>query len=628
MLTFAVTGAFALNYQKAYAAGVSVWWPTNNAQVAGTQPFKARIDGMNLSDYSMYWQVDNGQLNQMSDNNTDAPHKEASVDLTNWHWQPSGTYQINFVAKDKNGNTIGTQAETIHTNASGAPAPVVTVPVVTQPAPVVKPPVVVTPPPTATTPNSTSNGGSTTTTSPTNSPAPTASSISAWWPTDNTHMTGVQPFKAVVDNASLGSYTMYWQVDNGQLNQMSTNSDHKEATVDLSGWHWHGTGPYAITFVAKNSSGATIASKTVNIYLDNQTSSNTTPVTGSNSGSAPAGSTNTGTGSTQTTPVTQPPIVTPPVSTPPTTTGSTPSTIGPVSMGAARSGDPISGVSLYTDPNSTAANQAQQWASSNPAGAALMMKIATEPVGKWFGGWNSNIQADTAAYVNAAASSNSVPVLIAYNIPFRDCGGFSAGGATTPDAYNAWISGMAQGIGSHKAVVVLEPDGLANMDCLSQSDQTARFAMLQNAVKTLKANSGTSVYIDAGNSNWISAADMAPRLQKAGIAQADGYALNVSNFYATSDLTSFGDTLSPLVGNKHFVIDTSRNGNGPNGSEWCNPAGRALGQRPTAQTGNSLVDAFLWLKTPGESDGNCNGGPSAGVWWPDYAVGLAQRAAY
>ena len=82
-----------------------------------------------------------------------------------------------------------------------------------------------------------------------------------------------------------------------------------------------------------------------------------------------------------------------------------------------------------------------------------------------------------------------------------------------------------------------------------------------------------------------------------------------------------------MLGNKPFVIDTSRNGKGSNG-EWCNPSGRALGASPTANTGDPLVDAFFWLKAPGESDGACNGGPGAGTFWPEYALGLAQRAAY
>jgi len=46
----------------------------------------------------------------------------------------------------------------------------------------------------------------------------------------------------------------------------------------------------------------------------------------------------------------------------------------------------------------------------------------------------------------------------------------------------------------------------------------------------------------------------------------------------------------------------------------------------TAKTGNRLVDALLWIKPPGTSDGPCNGGPPAGVFWPSYAVSLAANA--
>ncbi|MGH7487297.1 MAG: glycoside hydrolase family 6 protein, partial [bacterium] len=60
--------------------------------------------------------------------------------------------------------------------------------------------------------------------------------------------------------------------------------------------------------------------------------------------------------------------------------------------------------------------------------------------------------------------------------------------------------------------------------------------------------------------------------------------------------------------------------------EWCNPAGRGLGSRPTTNTADPLVDAYLWIKSPGESDGACNGAPPAGEWWADYALGLAERS--
>lgn len=84
--------------------------------------------------------------------------------------------------------------------------------------------------------------------------------------------------------------------------------------------------------------------------------------------------------------------------------------------------------------------------------------------------------------------------------------------------------------------------------------------------------------------------------------------------------------ISYLVGSKHFIIDTSRNGLGPapDGS-WCNPPGRALGPKPTADTGFPLVDAFYWMNSPGHSDGECGNFLSAGTWVPEYAFGLARR---
>ena len=83
--------------------------------------------------------------------------------------------------------------------------------------------------------------------------------------------------------------------------------------------------------------------------------------------------------------------------------------------------------------------------------------------------------------------------------------------------------------------------------------------------------------------------------------------------------------ITQFIAADNFVIDTSRNGNGSNG-EWCNPRGRAIGSRPTTATGNNLVDAYLWIKVPGESDGYCNGGPSAGTFWPEYALELVRNA--
>ncbi len=117
---------------------------------------------------------------------------------------------------------------------------------------------------------------------------------------------------------------------------------------------------------------------------------------------------------------------------------------------------------------------------------------------------------------------------------------------------------------------------------------------------------------------------MADMLNRAGIAQANGFALNVSNFDWTTNNVNYGTEISRLVGGKHFVIDTSRNGNGP-GDRWCNPEGRALGT-PSRGFASGLVDAYLWIKPPGDSDGACFGYGNG--FLPAYACGLAERAGF
>lgn len=291
-------------------------------------------------------------------------------------------------------------------------------------------------------------------------------------------------------------------------------------------------------------------------------------------------------------------------------------------------GNPISGVNFWIDPNSSAKQTADSWRATRPGDAAQIDKIASGSQAQWFGDWNADVFADVSAAANTAATAGAVPVLVAYNIPQRDCGGLSAGGVGSAAAYKTWIAAFANGLVGHKAVVILEPDALTQTDCLSAADLATRMDLIQYAVSALKsASANVAVYLDGGHSAWRSASDQASRLQRANVAAADGFALNVSNFQYTSNLIAYGKSVSALIGGKHFVIDTSRNGLGPAANdEWCNPAGRGLGFRPTTNTADPLVDAYLWIKTPGESDGACNGAPAAGQWWADYALGLAQRS--
>jgi endoglucanase len=262
---------------------------------------------------------------------------------------------------------------------------------------------------------------------------------------------------------------------------------------------------------------------------------------------------------------------------------------------------------FYADPDSNATRQASKYdKQGRPEAARLMRAMAAVPQAFWFtGGTAGQVRKDVDRVVDRASNAGAVAVLVAYNVPGRDCGGYSAGGARH---YGRWIDGFADGIGDRSAVVIVEPDALA-------SGCGARH--VRRAVTRLKRTSA-AVYVDAGHSRWQPAARMARRLKQVG---AKAFALNVSNFRATDELVAYGTKIG-----MHFVIDTSRNGQGPKGTRWCNPGGRGLGQPPTTDTGNPLVDAFLWIKIPGESDGECGKAPTAGTWWPRYALGLARRA--
>jgi endoglucanase len=362
------------------------------------------------------------------------------------------------------------------------------------------------------------------------------------------------------------------------------------------------------------------------------------------------------------------------------------------------------------------------------------------PQAVWFtGGSPKSVKQDVRNIVQRAAAKHTVPVLVAYNIPFRDCAQFSAGGATSVPEYQAWIDGFAAGIGNGKALVILEPDGLGIIpyydpygsadgssalewcqpaEADPQSAAADRFALMNYAVDALKAKPNVSVYLDGTHSAWLGVGDAAHRLAQAGVARADGFYLNISNYQFTANLVQYGTWVSKclaiaatpaqffgcpnqywnggplpakiaqLLGEwtgvalspygewsdttdtpnlntsginlryasmlgatqptAHFVIDTSRNGRGPwqppdgvypDPQDWCNPPDRGAGLRPSTKTGNALNDAFLWVKVPGESDGQCyrwTTGPNdpvrnmqdppAGQWFPEMALELARNA--
>ncbi|MFI6940068.1 glycoside hydrolase family 6 protein [Streptomyces sp. NPDC050418] len=265
---------------------------------------------------------------------------------------------------------------------------------------------------------------------------------------------------------------------------------------------------------------------------------------------------------------------------------------------------------------------------SDPRRPQIEAQIADRPAAVWFADYSPDTITSRVRAVTAGGSARGqVPTVVAYAIPDRDCGGHSQGGAPDLGAYDAWVEKFAAGLGSSEVIVILEPDSLAQFDCLSADQRAARFASLARAGRTLKAaNPNARVYYDGGHSGWNSAAKQAGALRQAGAASSassDGIFTNVSNFHRTEDEVTFAQSVLSAMGGSSglgAVIDTSRNGNGPPADgEWCDPAGRKLGRPPTLSTGQSRIDAYLWIKLPGESDG-CKGKP--GTFTPSYAYDL------
>ncbi|MEU9479504.1 glycoside hydrolase family 6 protein [Streptomyces sp. NPDC048191] len=278
---------------------------------------------------------------------------------------------------------------------------------------------------------------------------------------------------------------------------------------------------------------------------------------------------------------------------------------------------------FYVDPDSSA----KRWVAANPGdGRALAINssVANTPMAHWFGSWSGTIGTATGAYVGAAEYQHKLPILVAYNIYNRDyCGGHSAGGAASPSAYASWIAQFAGGIADRPSIVLLEPDSLADYGCMTGAQIGERESMITGALTQFNRQTpNTWVYLDAGNPGWASPATMAQRLNEAGLRQAHGFSLNISNYYTTAENIAYGNAVNSELGarygyTKPFVVDTSRNGNGSNG-QWCNPSGRRTGT-PTRTGGGA--EMLLWIKTPGESDGDCGvgAGSSAGQFLPEVA---------
>lgn len=252
--------------------------------------------------------------------------------------------------------------------------------------------------------------------------------------------------------------------------------------------------------------------------------------------------------------------------------------------------------------------------------------LAAQPTAYWLTPEQDplgTVGATVSSLIAQAREQGRAAAMVVYGLPDRDCGNHSAGGLTAEE-YPRWVAQIGAALRTApdvQKIVVLEPDSIAlSTEC---GDTGARAGYLSSAVDAL-TSTATWIYIDGGHSSWHSADEMAGLIEQTGlIGKVRGVATNVSNYQSTFDEFAYAHALSERLDGTHAIIDTSRNGRATAGATWCNPSDQRVGE-PGGTYGDEVIDTTLWIKPPGESDGTCNGGPAAGLWWPHGAEELTR----
>jgi endoglucanase len=259
------------------------------------------------------------------------------------------------------------------------------------------------------------------------------------------------------------------------------------------------------------------------------------------------------------------------------------------------------------------------------ADRATFAKLLAVPRFRWFGAWVPTFNRGTkwgarktaARYIEAVQRGDrgaAVGIGIFRLDPFeREACSRLPTGAEISD-YKRWIQEFAAGIGDSRVIMLLQPDMPFTL-CLPHHSQID-LQLISWTVKRFEALAHTTVYIDAGSSDWLKAGQTASMLKRAGVANARGFGLDLTHFDSTAHEVAYGKkvvkTLARLhVNGVHFAVNTSMNGRPFTthqhrrtfklGTVCKTRRSRAcvtLGQPPTTNTGTSMCDAFLWFGRP------------------------------
>lgn len=283
---------------------------------------------------------------------------------------------------------------------------------------------------------------------------------------------------------------------------------------------------------------------------------------------------------------------------------------------------------LFIDPQSAAA-QCLAAAETKPA---CLQRVASTPQAIWV--TDVSAIADLRTKLDDALANKEIVVVVLYAIPGRDFGGvYSAGGEETEDSYRAYVDAFCDVIAQHRVISIVEPDAIPDMlnNEFGEARAKSRMTLLRYACERLGKLSQTDVYLECGHSGWPDEKRLNQWLRSSGILDAiTGIAMNVSNYKSAKECLDRARTLLDLAPCEvaPLVIDCSRNGASldpdlSGDDSWCNPPGARLGPDPILSP--SDYHAQLWIKRPGESDGEHNSGVPAGRFSLDLCCRLCGK---
>ncbi len=316
---------------------------------------------------------------------------------------------------------------------------------------------------------------------------------------------------------------------------------------------------------------------------------------------------------------------------------------------------PIKGASLYVDGADQPSAKAYRRALTQGrlSDARNLFKIAHHNIFRWIGRTLEDPRTARKFYDRAQREQpGSVVTITVLNHAGDRCGRYNPNTRRENRRYRRWINRFVQGVGSHRVIIAFEPDSLGTLKCLVSRARRARLGNMKYGIDKLSRLPNATVYVEATASDWRPAREVARYLRAVNIRKVRGFMLNATHRDTTSRNVRYGQRLSRLVGGKHFVINTSENGNGRQTYTTrrgkfvlvgCNPQNSALGHPPTTTTQTSgaalpdKVDGYLWINRPALSGGSCRkfpgryamrGGPKAGSFWERRALILAERSKF